>query len=61
MNTVSCQNQCFLKGYKSDVTSPQNCKNFISHFIQLSEQRFILCLVKSALGVFCTTGCGVVL
>jgi hypothetical protein len=32
-----------LKGYKPEVTNPQNCKKSVSHFIQLSKQRFILC------------------
>jgi hypothetical protein len=31
-----------LKGYKPEVTNPQNCKKLVSHFIQLL-QRFILC------------------
>jgi hypothetical protein len=48
MNTMSCQNQCFLKGYKSDVTSPQNCKNLISHFSQLSEEIYFMLSEKCA-------------
>jgi hypothetical protein len=32
-----------LKVYKPEVTNPQNCKKFVSHFIQLPKQRFILC------------------
>jgi hypothetical protein len=32
-----------MKGYMPDVTKPQNCKKLVSHFIQLSKQRFILC------------------
>jgi hypothetical protein len=32
-----------MKGYKPEVTNPQNCKKLVFHFIQLSKQRFILC------------------
>jgi hypothetical protein len=35
-----------MKGYKPEVTNPQNCKQLVSHFIQLSKQRFILCQTR---------------
>jgi hypothetical protein len=31
------------KDYKPEVTNPQNCRKLVSHFIQHSKQRFILC------------------
>jgi hypothetical protein len=32
-----------MEGCKPQVTNPKNCKKLVSHFIQLSKQRFILC------------------
>jgi hypothetical protein len=44
-----------MKGYKPVVTNPQNCKKLVSHFIQLSKQRFILC--QTSLTVTLTVQC----
>jgi hypothetical protein len=27
----------YMKGYKPEVTNPQNCKKLVSHFIELSK------------------------
>jgi hypothetical protein len=45
----------YMKGYKSEVTNPQNCKKLVSHFIQRSKQRFILC--QTWLTVILTVQC----
>jgi hypothetical protein len=34
-----------FKGYKPEVSNPQSSKKLVSHFIQHSKQRFILCQI----------------
>jgi hypothetical protein len=44
----------YMKGYKPEVTNPQNCKKMVSHFIQLSKQ---ICFVPDITN--CYTYCTV--
>jgi hypothetical protein len=42
-----------VKGYKPDVTNPQNCKKLVSRFIQLSKQIYFVSDMTVTLTVQC--------